>query len=550
MSLPHPLVILGLDGGSFNVLDPLFARGELPHLRALAESGLRTELLSTLPVATLPAWTSFLTGSPPAQHGVTDLLMSDRHYGLTPATGSLRTLPTFLARLSAQGLAVASLGVPGTYPPEPVQGLCVAGFDAPGARQARRSGVWPASFFPQLQRWGGWRYATFHEDGGTHIPTAVQALCADVAHKQEVILKVMAMRRWDVLFVHLQASDTAAHHLWHTFDAQSPRHPTANPHADALPQVYRRLDALVGAVLAAAPPQARTLVVSDHGMGGAAAVAVHLNRFLQQQGVLQFKPNRGGRHAPQLMRRALSHLPLGSLGTVLRLCPAPLRRRLMDKARGMAVDHAHSAAFSHELDYAPSIWLNRRNAFAHGQLSDAQANTLQDHLAGALLGLRYRGQAVIRRVHRRQDLPAGPHAARLPDLVIEPALLNGYRPSFLPSQGASEAVVPLPPRAFAAPRGAGMPGVHRREGIFLASGPGLPSMELPPLHIHQAGAAVYALLGVPIPQDLHAQLPDYLLNLLQVTHSHQPNNAPHHANPYATHHSQDLLARLSGMGYL
>ena len=222
-----PLAIVGLDGASFNLLDPLMAAGHMPHLQALREGGWQADLMSTQPPATLPAWTSFLTASSPAVHGVCDMFTPlANSYRLQATGGAMRAVPTFLRKLSEAGLHVASLGVPGTYPPEPVSGICVSGFDAPGVRQVTAQGVFPASFYPTLQALGGWRFATFNENksGTASGDQAVTRLLRDLDAKERVIRHVLGIRRWDAFFVHLQASDTAAHHLWHTYDPKSPRH--------------------------------------------------------------------------------------------------------------------------------------------------------------------------------------------------------------------------------------------------------------------------------------------------------------------------------------
>lgn len=555
LSQRHPLLVIGLDGGTFNILEPLFAKGELPHLRRLCHAGLRAELLSTLPVATLPAWTSFLTAANPAGHGVTDIFMRrDDGYGLTPANGTKRTVPTFLARLSAQGYAVASLGVPGTYPPEPLSGICIAGFDAPGARGATAAAVWPPAFWPELQRLGGWRYATFNElrHGEGRMEQALAALHTDIAAKERVILDVYQRQAWDVFCVHLQASDTAAHHLWHTFDATSPRH--LSGHADALPSVYRRLDTLIGRLLAVAPPATRVLVVSDHGMGGAGATAVHLNRWLHARGHLHFKRS-AERYARQgvgkVLRRFVGSLAPGVLGAALRLCPDKLASALLDATRGTAIDFPETVAFSDELDYAPAIWINRAGRFPHGTVNAAHATELIDVLRRDLLDLRDTdGSALIHAVHRRHDLPAGPHSDALPDLLIEPAWPRGFRPSFLGSAGPGAAVRRLSESEFAAPKGAGMPGVHQRAGVFMACGPGIPTRALPPLHIAEAGALVYALLGAALPHDLEVMPPAELVTLLGAELKQSWHADVQAADPYTVAETAELTQRLQDLGYL
>ena len=125
MSAPHPLIIVGLDGATLRVLEPLAKTGRIPTLARLMREGLTGTLRSTVPVATLPAWTSFMTASHPATHGVTDIFMrTPGSYGLQPSSGAHRQLPTILNHLSSRGYRVASLGIPGTYPPERLNHAC------------------------------------------------------------------------------------------------------------------------------------------------------------------------------------------------------------------------------------------------------------------------------------------------------------------------------------------------------------------------------------------------------------------------------------------
>ena len=507
----HPLIVVGLDGGDWEVINALVARGELPHLEQLIHSGLRTELRSTLPPATLPAWNAFLCSAAPGDHGVTDMFVHPQHsYALVPATANLRTMPTFLSRLARAGFSVASVGVPGTYPPDPKLGLCIAGFDAPGASRAGRRAVHPAPAWRAVQRLGGWRYAVVNEQGDTPGDGLARALIADLDVKERIIAWAYQQQPWDVFFVHLQASDTAGHHLWHTYDAASPR-ARGTQLADGLPSVYRRLDTLIGHLLAQASPNARVLLVSDHGMAGASDIAVHLNRVLADMGLLRFHAgattkirNQGGRW----LRAVAGTLSPDLFARALRLAPQGLVSQVLALTRQRAVDFSASAAFSDELDYAPSIWLNERGKFPQGSLDAEQTSVVTVRIRERLLALRHPDThgPLIGAVHTRAEIFSGAAAPAAPDLTIEPAWPGGYRPSFLASPGPGLAVRRLLSREFAAARGFGMPGVHRREGVFIARGPGLPAMEGPVLAIAEAGALVYPLLGLSAPDDLPTRL--------------------------------------------
>ena len=51
-------VLIGLDGATFSILDPLMAQGVMPFLRSFVDSGVRANLRSVVPPLTPPAWTS------------------------------------------------------------------------------------------------------------------------------------------------------------------------------------------------------------------------------------------------------------------------------------------------------------------------------------------------------------------------------------------------------------------------------------------------------------------------------------------------------------
>ena len=70
-------MLIGLDGATFSVLDPLLERGVMPFLRAFTASGVRAPHRSVIPPLTPPAWTSLMTGKRPGRHGVFDFFQKE-----------------------------------------------------------------------------------------------------------------------------------------------------------------------------------------------------------------------------------------------------------------------------------------------------------------------------------------------------------------------------------------------------------------------------------------------------------------------------------------
>ena len=63
------LVIVGIDGGTFDIINPLFKKNKLSNLKKIKNSGL---LKSTMPPGTSVAWSSFATGNGPGKTNIYD----------------------------------------------------------------------------------------------------------------------------------------------------------------------------------------------------------------------------------------------------------------------------------------------------------------------------------------------------------------------------------------------------------------------------------------------------------------------------------------------
>ena len=68
------ILVIGLDGGTWDLLMPLAKQGFLPILHELVVGGSYGELESTIPPITGSAWVSFATGKNPGKTGVYDFL--------------------------------------------------------------------------------------------------------------------------------------------------------------------------------------------------------------------------------------------------------------------------------------------------------------------------------------------------------------------------------------------------------------------------------------------------------------------------------------------
>jgi len=548
-----PLLVVGLDGATLDVVLPWAAEGRLPALRALMARGATARLRSTMPAATFPAWTSLVTGVNPGRHGVLDF--TERvpgTYRVRFLNGSYRRVPALWTRLSAAGRRVAVLTVPATYPPEDVNGVMVSGFDSPLATAIDGSFVSPRSLWPEIRRLvGRLPFADFQEmtmGPGWHADARARLLDG-VARRATLAVHLLERERPDALMVVFGESDTVSHHFWRFHDRRSPRH-VASEFGDVIPDVYAALDAAIARLVAAAPPDAAIAIVSDHGSGGAGDRALHLNRRLAACGLLSFRPA-ANRIGGAVRRAALAGVPTRLQGAILRRAQGAAGR-LEGQHRFGGIDWAGTVAFSEELDYHPSVWLNVRGREPEGIVAPADYLATRERVVAALADwCDGTGRPVIARVWRREECVQGPFADRAPDLLLEPALVDGYSPSCLRSEGSGPALRTLTPDEHGGGRGRGMNGAHRRDGILVLAGAGVrPAGTLPACDITDVLPTLLALAGLPIPAGLDGRpiaaaleaAPALAADPLLATTA-----APH---PFDRDESRDVAARLAALGYL
>ena len=70
METHNRVFIYELDGGSWNILEPLLSQGKLPNMRRLIDEGVSGILKSDSPPISPRVWTTIFTGKNSKKHGV------------------------------------------------------------------------------------------------------------------------------------------------------------------------------------------------------------------------------------------------------------------------------------------------------------------------------------------------------------------------------------------------------------------------------------------------------------------------------------------------
>ncbi len=513
-SSSNRLVIVGLDGATFDLIQPWVTAGDLPNLQRLMAEGSWGPLSSVVHPFTAQAWTSMVTGVQQGKHRVFDFWERDfSTYGFRLMNASHRALPALWNLLSQAGKDVIVVNVPQTYPPEPVRGVMVSGRDTPGLGAGY---TYPPEVKVELDTVSATPYVIVPDDwlwtqrGRPDLARA--ELLREIDVRFDATLHLMNTQPWDLVFFVVSATDGVAHFFWKYHDPSHPLHDPAEAarYGETLREVYRRCDRRIGELLERLQdqPDVNVLVVSDHGQGALGTQAIHLNLWLAGQGLLHFRTDRStgslreqvtvlaSQAAQRGKRWVRRHVSFQTLTKLRRWWPDSVRTRLGAETFFPGVDWAQTRAFSEEL--RGNIWINLYGRDPQGVVqAGAEYEALRDQIIATLPLLTDTATGVrpVRKVWRREDLYSGPYLERFPDLIVEAEYPDMFKPRGVYS--GADAARQLTPDELAQNL---ITGCHRATGILIAWGPDVrPGGQVQGAALIDVAPTALHLLGQPVP---------------------------------------------------
>ncbi len=124
---PQPkVVVIGLDGADWRIINPLLKEGLLPNLKYLMDEGSYGVLKTIKPTKSAVIWTSIATGKGMLKHGILDWAYLRKNKILVPYSRAERKVKAIWNILSEQDLKVGVINWFCTFPPEEVNGYMVS----------------------------------------------------------------------------------------------------------------------------------------------------------------------------------------------------------------------------------------------------------------------------------------------------------------------------------------------------------------------------------------------------------------------------------------
>jgi len=554
------LFILGLDGATLDLLLPWAEAGYLPHFRSLMDEGIRGELRSTIHPLSPPAWTSFMTGKNPGKHGIFDFVLHrPGSYELIYTNGGLRRGKTLWRMLSQAGKHVVVFNVPMTYPPEDVNGVLISGFDAPGVHSTF---TYPPELHREIEHHVG-EYVLRDYPHHMDLDSYLEQLYRLIDMRCKVLHYLLDTRPWDFFMAVFSATDLVQHFYWQYMDPSFPSvtEQERSQYGNAILEIYKRMDEVLGELLQRLPAEAHLFVMSDHGAGPAYKV-VFLDQWLSTEGFLVYQQSGVvTASALSLLKRlhlgVKRHLPPQKIEWLVRTFPR-LRQRVKTHLDFAEIDWSQTKAYSFGRE-STSIYINVKGRCPQGTVEPGQAyEELCQNLCTRLKKLRdpESGELVVEQVYRREELFHGECLDLAPDLLIiwkdyhytsRPGYRDRRGPIFESSLAYSEAS-----EVSTLQKG----GTHRETGIFLAKGPLLVEETLiQGVRLIDLFPMILKLFDIPIPNDIDGKVLEEIF--LPQVRQKPPRFAspsqtvdPLAGAPYSQEEEAKIIERLRGLGYL
>lgn len=554
------VLVIGLDGGTLDLVEPWANQGKLPVLARLMESGKFGPLRSVIPVLSSAAWASFMTGMNPGKHGLIDFVRREENsYRLRLLNRTHMRGASLWQMLSEQGHKVGVLNVPMTYPPEEVNGFIISGLGTPDFKPF----TFPQDLGDELLKRGySVNKRVVFKPGNEDAFIREAHQIAD--QTTETALRLMGEEEWDFFMLVYRDTDEMPHFFWRHMD---PNHPAHDPTTDlryknAILEYYQNLDTAIGKLVDAAGPDTTTLIISDHGMGPLYK-DVLLNEWLRQNGYLEtissqaqlqgtsrFLASLGltRTNISSTLRRtglgSLENLIKDLLGDRIEILPRTPRADFPD-----AIDWTRTRAYS--FGYHGQIYINLAGREPGGIVAPGEE---YDQLCQQIkLGIRALvdptdGEPVVDAIYDRDEIFSGPCEEYAPDLTVVMRDL-----SFITRKGYEFG--DQPGNIFSAPQ-TGESGSHRYLGMLIMNGAQVDQGSLTASDpvLYDLAPTILHLLGSPVHTEMDGKvLEDWISTKYPVKIGKylcmEENLAPRDQN-LSDEDEKELIERLKGLGYL
>jgi len=271
------VIVIGLDGATWNIIQPLVEQGKLPTIGKLMKHGTYGDLESTIPPVTAPAWVSFATGKITGNHGCFNFVMpKDGLDDLKPISTRDIKGDTFYKILYDDGKKYILINLPVSDPPLTDQ-ITLGSLTTLG-----KNFVFPETLKDEIPELKDYRIVS---NLSLKLNGKIEEFVKDVRvtdkHRFECAMKLFN-KEWNLFFLLFRGTDAIQHNLYHKIIEKIKR----NLFDDEVLKLYVELDSYIGWFVNNVPKDTSLILMSDHGFKVYEGV-FYINEWLKREGYLK-----------------------------------------------------------------------------------------------------------------------------------------------------------------------------------------------------------------------------------------------------------------------
>ncbi|RQG96044.1 alkaline phosphatase family protein [Natrarchaeobius chitinivorans] len=541
-------LVIGLDGGEWDVVDPMIEDGRLPNLERLKETGVSGPLESITPPVSPPAWNSIQTGTNPGKHGIFDFSTFDEEYRRTSINASHRRSTPFWTVMNDHGTTTGLFKVPFTYPPGDVDGYLVSGFPTPNSiedfvqPEALRGMIGSAeNLFEDKSLYKGGNERKFKEN-----------LIEVAKYQTELFLELVDDHETEFAMTVYDGCDRIQHYFWKYLDESHPRYDPNSPHTDAIERYYETVDEGIGRIIEQTSNECDILVISDHGFGPL-SYDIYIDEWLDDEGFLtRDAPDSPSRIATKTAAETLQFgwNVVGRAGLqdlVKSVLPASwfeLGNSLQDN-RHQTIIWDESETFFSTLS-GQALFINLKGRFTEGTVTREEYEAVVERVRESLLSIQHpeTDERLVETVARSDEVYSGWTVDDAPDLIVR------TNPEYTLKNGHSEQLI-LPSKQYGQDRS----GDHRTDGMFIASGPSFDCGTVQDASIMDIAPTLLHIHGCPIPKTIDGEvlqgaIAEEIKETMSIEYTNKYGETDGERREWNESEEEALEERLSNMGYL
>jgi predicted AlkP superfamily phosphohydrolase/phosphomutase len=554
------LFVIGLDAATLDIIIPLMKEGLLPTFQKLCEEGTYGELSSTIHPLSPPAWSSFITGKNPGKHGIYDFVIhKPNSYELEYTYGGMRKGLSIWKLLSIAAKRVIVLNVPMTFPPEPVNGVLISGFDSPGIDS---DFVYPPHIMEEITRNVG-KYQLRDYPQGHNPDSFLEHIESLFDFRRRLTHYMMDNYEWDFFMMVFGELDVVQHAYWQYTDPAFPSisRTDRERYGHVIRDMYIKMDSVLKELFSKLPANTNILLMSDHG-AGPCYKAVFINKWLEEKGLLTYADSKGKGYYLEFLKK-IHHtikttIPPAGLEWLKRTFPA-LRQKIKSKIVFSDIDWTKTKVWSFGRE-STNLFINIKGKFPYGTVTPgSERESLRSWLIEELKTLidPDTGESAVEKVYGGEEVYHGDCMDNAPDLLVTwknhqytswPGYRDRDRALFEPSLNHSD---------YTDWSQLQKGGNHRPNGILFIKGSNIKSgFKIEGARIIDPAPTILYLMGTPIPADMDGRI---LKEAIIPSHLYQ--NPPQYMEPptdvkagirrpFSEEEASRVEERLRSLGYI